>query len=72
MGMWRLMTAAQIAFSHFPECVKAAEAALAPCLEVIDEVLKNAEQLSYQELKREVGTLANKRELANIMRRRKK
>ena len=71
MSMWRLMEAARIAFTHFPECIEAVEEALAPCLEVIDEVLKNAEHLDYRELQSEVNHLANKRQLLNIIGKRK-
>jgi hypothetical protein len=72
LGQWRLMQAAEMIWSFFPECVEAVEEALAPALEIIDDVLVNAERLSYQELVREANARGNTRQLANLMQRRRK
>jgi hypothetical protein len=69
LKQWRLMAAARIALLYYPERVAAIEQALGPALELVDTVLRNADEtqkLQYAALDYDIDVLGERRALEEL------
>jgi transcriptional regulator with XRE-family HTH domain len=70
LPQWRLAMAARIAAAYFPDRLPAIEEVLRPAIEIVDDVLRSADdaEIDYSRMEREVFSRAERRKLQDLKR----